>query len=78
MYQAMHPPNAPRHAPHKVRLTSWLGGRDPNPNPNANPNPNPNPNQVRLTSWLDGREDISAAMILMPYIAAFVLVLVCG
>ena len=43
-----------------------------------NPNPTPTPNQVRLTSWLDGREDISAAMILMPYIAAFVLVLVCG
>ena len=41
-----------------------------------NPNPPPTPNQVRLTSWLDGREDISAAMILMPYIAAFVLVLV--
>ena len=34
------------------------------------------PPKVRLTFWLDGRGDISAAMILMPYIAAFVLVLV--
>jgi len=31
---------------------------------------------VRLTTWLDGRGDVSASMILMPYIAAFILVLV--